>query len=166
MAFLTMSVVPRPVTALATDQKQQIEIDSEKGELDDAKNINTFTGNVVVTQGSIRITGDKMTIHYNKKKEIEILVVDGNPATYRQLPDASKVYDEAQAKHMEYLKKKNLVILTDNALVKQESGSLRSDRIEYDTAHSRVTATSEPAGTEEKNGKKGRVKIIIPAKPD
>lgn len=161
-----ISLAQQPVLALSTDQKQAIEIEADKGELDDARNINTYTGDVIVTQGSIRITGDKMTVHYNKKNEIEVLVVEGNPATYRQLPDSSKVYDEAQAKRMEYHKRENLVILKDNAVVKQESGSLRSDRIEYDTAQSRVKAFSEPAGKGNKSGKKDRVKIIIPAQPD
>ena len=164
--LIMLLLAQQPVMALSTDQKQAIEINADTGVLDDAKSINTYTGNVVVTQGSIRITGDKMTVHYNKKNQIEVLVVEGNPATYRQLPDSSKVYDEAQAKRMEYHKQKNLVVLKDNAVVKQESGSLRSDRIEYDTALSRVKASSEPAAKGEKDGKKDRVKIIIPPQND
>ena len=166
LMLILMSPVLQPAMALSTDQKQAIEIEADKGELDDARNINTYTGNVIVTQGSIRITGNKMTVHYNRKNEIEVLVVEGNPATYRQLPDSSKVYDEAQAKRMEYHKRKNLVILQNKAVVKQESGSLRSDRIEYDTALSRVKAFSEAAGKGTKPGKKDRVKIIIPPKSD
>ena len=166
IVLISMLLVQRPAAALSTDQKQAIEINADSGVLDDSKNINTYSGNVIVTQGSIRITGDKMTVHYNKKNEIEVLVVEGNPATYRQLPDSSKIYDEAQAKRMEYHKKKNLVILKENALVKQEHGSLRSDRIEYDTAHSRVQASSDSSGKTEQPGKKDRVKIIIPAQHD
>ena len=164
--LLPLAGIQRPATALTTDQKQAIEIEANTGELDDARNINTFTGNVIVSQGSIRITGDKMTVHYNEKNEIEVLVVEGNPATYRQLPDSSKVYDEAQAKRMEYHKKKNLIVLTDNAVVTQESGSLSGDRIEYDTALSRVKASSTPADEGTKPANKDRVKIIIPAQTD
>lgn len=164
LCFVMM--VQQPAMALATDQKQAIKIEADTGELDDARNINTYTGNVIVTQGSIRITGDKMTVHYNENNEIEVLVVEGNPATYRQLPDSSKVYDEAQAKRMEYHKRKNLVILINNARVKQESGSLSSDRIEYDSALSRVKASSTPAAKGENPEHKGRVKIIIPAQPE
>lgn len=166
VAPFIMLLAQQQVMALSTDQKQAIEINADTGVLDDAKNINTYTGNVIVTQGSIRITGDKMTVHYNKDNQIEVLVVEGNPATYRQLPDSRKVYDEARAKRMEYHKQKNLIILKTNAVVKQESGSLRSDRIEYDTALSRVKASSEPAGKGDKAGKKDRVKIIIPPQHD
>ena len=166
LALFFMSMVLRPAMALSTDQKQAIEINADTGELDNSKNINTFSGNVIVTQGSIRITGDRMTVHYNEKNEVEVLVVEGSPATYRQLPDSSKVYDEAQAKRMEYHKKVNTVVLINNARVKQEGGSLSSDRIEYDTALSRVTATSTPVPKDNQSGDKGRVKIIIPPQSD
>lgn len=154
--------IQQPALALSSDQKQPIKIEADRGELDNARGVTVYTGHVVVTQGSIRITGRKMTIHYNKKNKIEVLVVEGNPATYRQLPDSSKVYDQARAKRMEYHKQKNLVTLIGDARVKQEKGSLNGDRIEYDSAHSRVKAISNPAAKGSKPGAKGRVKIIIP----
>lgn len=166
LVFFLMLTVQHAALALATDQKQAIQIEADTGELDDARNVNTYTGNVIVTQGSIRITGDKMTVHYNDNNEIEVLVVEGNPATYRQLPDSSKVYDQAQARRMEYHKRKNLVILINNARVTQESGSLSSNRIEYDTTLSRITASSAPETKGKQPGDKERVKIIIPAKTD
>ena len=152
----------QPALALTSDQKQPIKIEADRGELDNTRDVTVYTGHVIVTQGSIRITGRKMTIHYNKKNEIEVLVVEGDPATYRQLPDSSKVYDEAQAKRMEYRKQENLMTLIGNARVKQEKGSLSGDRIEYDSAHSRVKAISEPAAKGAKPGDKGRIQIIIP----
>ena len=166
LVFFFVLMVLQPALALTSDQKQAIQIEADTGELDDARNVNTYTGNVIVTQGSIRITGDKMTVHYNEHNEIEVLVVEGNPATYRQLPDSSQVYDEAQARRMEYHKRKNLVILINNARVKQEGGSLSSNRIEYDSALSRVKASSAPAAKGDKPGEKERVKIIIPAQTD
>lgn len=154
--------VQQKAQALTSDQKQPIKIEADRGELDNARGVTVYTGHVVVTQGSIRITGRKMTIHYNKKNEIEVLIVEGNPATYRQLPDSSKVYDQAQAKRMEYHKKENLVTLIGDARVKQEKGTLSGDRIEYDSAHSRVRAISNPAAKGTKPGGKGRIRIIIP----
>jgi lipopolysaccharide export system protein LptA len=157
---------PRPALALATDSAQDIEIVANTSEIDDRRNVTIFTGQVIVTQGSIRITGDKMTLYYNEQNDIDTLVMEGNPAIYSQLPDASSVRDEARARRMEYQKLKNLIILIEQAQVRQASGSLSGQRIEYDTALSRVRATSEPAGkqTETKPGE--RVKIIIPAQPE
>ena len=151
------------VFALSTDQDQRIEIEADAGELDDARNINIYTGDVIVIQGSIRITGDRMTVHYTDDNEVDTLVMEGRPATYRQLPDDSDVHDEAQAMRMEYQKLNNLVILLNDARVKQTSASFSGDRIEYDSANSRVKVTSEPAGRPgEQQDNKERVKIIIP----
>jgi len=156
---------PRPLQALATDAAQDIEIVANASEIDDRANVTIFTGQVIVTQGSIRITGDKMTVHYNEQNDIETLVMEGTPASYRQLPDDSTVHDEARAMRMEYLKPRNLIILIDQALVKQAGGSLSGQRIEYDTALSRVRATSAPAGEAAEIKPGERVKIIIPAQP-
>jgi lipopolysaccharide export system protein LptA len=168
LLLLLVLAVPQPARTLTTDQEQAIEIEADTGELDDARNTNTYTGAVIVTQGSIRITGDKMTVYYNENNDIEALIMEGRPATYRQLPDASAVHDEAQAQRMEYHKQKNLVILIDRAQVKQAGGSLSGDRIEYDTLHSRVKVTSAPDSTEDgaRPGPAPRVKIVIPARPD
>lgn len=154
-------VIQQPALSLSTDQEQPIEIEADTGELDDAKNINIYTGNVIVTQGSIRITGDRMTVNYTEENDIDTLVMEGNPATYRQLPDNSKTYDEAKARRMEYHETKNLVVLIDEAQVTQAQASFSGDRIEYDSALSKVKVTSAPV-TE--GQKRERVKIIIPPK--
>ena len=158
-----LAAAPAHLAALSTDQDQRIEIEADAGELDDAKNINIYTGRVIVVQGSIRITGDRMTVHYTDDNQVDTLVMEGRPATYRQLPDNSATYDEAQALRMEYRKLDNLVILLNQARVTQTSASFSGDRIEYDSANSRVKVTSEPAAVspgEPQN--KERVKIIIP----
>ena len=162
---LASLIALRPVYPLSTDQDQNIEITAKSGELDDVKNTTIYTGNVIVDQGSMRITGDRMTVYYTDNNDYT-LVMEGRPATYRQLPDDSKVYDEAEASRMEYHKSKNLIILIDSAKVTQAKAVFSGDRIEYDSMHSRVKVTSEPgqAGETSKSGE--RIKIIIPPKPE
>src|SRR5690554_1491947 len=75
--------------ALSTDSGQPIEIEADTAELDDQKGITIYRGNVVVTQGTIRMTGEKMTVYYNKEKDLDTVIMEGTPATYRQLPDNS-----------------------------------------------------------------------------
>ena len=155
--------------ALSTDKEKPIEVEADSGQLDDIKNITIYTGDVVVTRGSIRMTGDKMTVYYDKDDNIETLIMVGNPATYRQLPDNSKVYDEAEALRMEYYELRNLVILLRKAKVRQERYNFSGERIEYDTELSQVKAWSDvdknQQGDKSKDAKKqGRVKIIIKPK--
>jgi lipopolysaccharide export system protein LptA len=153
---------------LSTDKDQPIEIEADSAELDDKKGVTFYEGNVVVTQGSIRMTGDLMTVHYTKNNDLDTVVLIGKPATYRQLPDKSDVYDESEALQMEFYKSKNLIVLINEARVKQKDVRFSGDRIEYDTEHSKirargsVTTSSKPAAEENATEpEKGRVKIII-----
>ena len=155
--------------ALSTDNDQPIEIEADSAELDEIKNVSIYRGNVIVTRGSIRMTGDKMTVYNTEDDDLEILIMEGRPATYRQLPDDSSVYNEAEALRMEHYELKDLVILIDEALVTQENLRFSGKRIEYDTLNSRVKAWSSPkdkqsAGASTTSGKKQRVKIIIKPK--
>ena len=157
-----------PVFALSTDENQIIEIEAETGELDDQNNISIYTGNVITTQGSIRMTGDKMTVHFNDNNDMEILLMVGRPATYRQLPDDSNVYDEAEALTMEYYELRNLVVLKRDGVVTQEKSTFTGECIEYDTVMSRVKAwsvTCEDRGKQITDPSKiKRIKITIKPK--
>ena len=95
--------------------------------------------------------------------------MDGKPATYKQLPDDSKIYDEAEALRMEYYVLKDYVILINKALVTQEGLRFSGDRIEYDTVNSQIKAKTEAKtesedGSEVRNKDSERVKIIIKKK--
>jgi lipopolysaccharide export system protein LptA len=155
------------VHALSTDKDKPIEVEADTAELDDVNNVSVYTGNVVLTQGSIRMTGDKMTVYNTENNELDTLIMEGRPATYRQLPDDSDVYDEAQALTIKYFDLKDLVILLGKAEVKQEGFFMKGDRIDYDTQLSQVKAQAaarkgEGPGAE----KQDRVKVILKKKKE
>lgn len=155
--------------ALSTDKDQPIEVEADYAELDDEKGVTIYEGNVIVTQGSMRINGDKMTVTYNEDDDLDTLIVTGLPAHYQQMPDDSEVPDEAEALQMEYHSLKNLIVLINEALVKQEGLRFSGNRIEYDTEKSKVYAHSShtvkeqtsDAKTENRND---RVKLTIKPK--
>ena len=167
LVFLLGLLTANHVQALSTDKDQPIEVEADSAELDDEKGITIYRGNVIVTQGSMRITGDIMTVTYNENSDLDTLVVEGKPAHYRQMPDNSKVYDEAEALQMDYYALKNYIVLMDNALVKQEGLRFSGNRIEYDTERSIVKAkgkTNTSSGNKDGSDKKdpnARVKIIL-----
>lgn len=55
-------ILSLPAVALKSDSQQPIQIDSVKQSLDLEKNITTFTGNVVIKQGSIDVRADKVVV--------------------------------------------------------------------------------------------------------
>jgi len=157
---------PASAFALSTDKDQPIEVEADEAELDDLNNVSVYRGNVIVVQGSIYMTGDLMTVYNTGEDELDYIIMDGNPATYKQLPDNSTVYDQARALRMEYYELRNLVILIRDAWVKQETSTLTGERIEYDTELSKVKAWSNPEGDARVTTpeKKERVKLILKKK--
>ena len=169
--IITLSFVCMNAGALSTDKDQPIEIEADRAELDDIKNVTVYYGDVIVVQGSIRMTGDKMTVYHTPDDELDTVIMVGKPATYKQLPDDSEIYDEAEALTMEYYELKSLVILKEEAVVTQEGLKFSGKRIEYDTLNSRVKAEGGVSHTieDKKDGsttgkKPERVKIIIKQK--
>ena len=157
--------------ALSTDKQQDIEIEADSAEMDDIKGITIYRGDVVVTQGSIKMTGHTMTVYFDDNDDMELVIMQGTPATYRQLPDNSEIYDEAEALQMEYYALKDYVILIDEALVTQEGLRFSGSRIEYDTVLSQVkakgsTKTAKQKDNKEQKKKDGRVKITIKKKKE
>ena len=157
--------------ALSTDKEQDIEIEADSAEMDDLNGVTTYKGDVVVVQGSIRMTGHTMFVHFDDNGDMELVIMQGNPATYRQLPDNSEAYDEAEALQMEYYALKNYIILKEKALVKKPDGSqMTGKRIEYDTVLSKTIAkgsvNTSVSNNNDKTEKKkdGRVKITIKKK--
>jgi len=169
LLIFILSLLSANVQALSTDKDKPIEIEADSAELDNKKGVTIYYGNVIVTQGSIRMTGNKMTVYFTDGN-LDTVIMTGKPATYKQLPDDSKIYDEAEALTMEYHELKSLIILKENAIVKQEGLQFSGKRIEYDTVSSRVKAEGgikqrqNGDGTEATGGKRERVKITIKPK--
>ncbi len=142
--------------ALSTDPEQPVNIEADTAEIDDERGVTEYTGSVVMTQGTIRIRADKVTI-YTGDEGLERAVLLGKPARFRQRPDNSDKFIRASAKKIEYLATKNMLYLIDNAKVSQGADSFQGNRLAYDTKRSIVKARKAKSG-------KQRVKITITPK--
>ena len=156
LTIIFFTLVINCAYCLSTDSEQNIEIEADTAEMDDVKKITIYRGNVVVTQGSIKMTGHTMNVYFDENNDMKLVVMKGAPATYRQLPDNSTVYDEAEALQMEYYALKDYVILIDKAQITQEGLKFSGKRIEYDTVLSKVKAEGKSSSTTKKENNKKR----------
>ncbi len=138
--------------ALSTDREQPIYIEADHADINDKTGISVYTGRVEVTQGSMRLDSDKLTVHM-KNDELEKAIAVGKPAHYRQRPDGKDKDVEAEALRMEYYATKDRIILIEQAKAWQGGDTFESERITYDIARDLVTAGA-------KDGK-DRVRIVI-----
>ncbi len=80
-----------PALAKTGDTDQPIHIESDQQSLDMQGNVVTFTGNVVVTQGTIKINADKVVVtRPGNEKGKEVIEGFSNPATFYQMQDNGK----------------------------------------------------------------------------
>ena len=154
--------------ALTTDSSQPVEIEADFAEMDDIEGRTTYVGNVIVTQGSIRMTGDKMRANFDENRQLTEVFLDGQPAYFKQTPDGGKEDIEGEGAQIQYLAKKNQLILIKDARLTQGSRLFTGYRINYDTKNSVITGRGTPqAGQAPASGggqKPGRIKVIIPPK--
>lgn len=119
--------------ALSTDREQPISIASDRATIDDANKTAIYEGQVIITQGSIQIDADKVTINYSDKQSIDKAVAEGNPARFKQTPDGGKPDFKAKALRMEYHAAENLLDLTREAELRQANDTFTGPHIVYDT---------------------------------
>lgn len=164
---LGLAFLARPGLALSTDSEQPIEIEADFAELDDEEGTTVYVGKVVVIQGSIRMTGDRLRVNFTPEKDLKEAYLEGKPATFKQTPEKGEdVHGEAL--EIEYHALESFLYLIQKAKMTQGERLFEGHRINYDTKKSIITAHSARAGEAAKDeiAKEGggRVRIIIPPK--
>lgn len=125
----SLLILSAPSYALKSDSAQEIVIRADSNTADLESNTTTFNGNVVVTQGSIKMTAAKLVGIRHKAGEEE-MIATGNPATFYQMMDDGKPV-EARANKIRYLKKTNQIILTNKASLSQLDSNYTAEKITY-----------------------------------
>ena len=131
-----------PAFAVTGDTDQPIHIESDQQSLDMQGNVVTFTGNVIVTQGTIKINADKVVVTRpggEQGKEI----IDDFP--FCQMQDNGKPV-EGHASQMHYELAKDFVVLTGNAYLQQVDSNIKGDKITYLVKEQKMQAFSNKGG--------------------
>ncbi|EOF4704109.1 MAG: lipopolysaccharide ABC transporter substrate-binding protein LptA [Klebsiella huaxiensis] len=135
-----------PALAKTGDTDQPIHIGSDQQSLDMQSNVVTFTGNVVVTQGTIKINADKVVVtRSDGEKGKEVIDAYGNPATFYQMQDNGKPVKGHAAK-MRYEVQNDFVTLTGNAYLEQLDSNIKGDKITYLVKEQKMQAFSNKGG--------------------
>ena len=124
---------------------------------------NVYQGNVSIKQGSIELTGDKVTILRSNDKVSDINVT-GNPARYLQDENTDNIV-RAMSQKIHYSAQQSRLTLIDNASLEQSDHTVESQRIVYDTAKKIIiagkTSVNNDAG---KSDAEQRVNITLTPK--
>ena len=148
------------VLALSSDKEQPIQVEADGMEIDEGKGVTTYSGNVVVIQGSIKLKADKVFV-YQSEGNTDRLEAEGKPAYFQQRPDGKSEDVKGNASRIEYNTNSELLYMIGNAVLYPGDGhKLTSQRITYDRVKAVMKAGAAVAGGK-KAVKSGRVKTIL-----
>lgn len=147
--------------AEAADRDKPIELEADTVTVNDAKKISTYSGTVILTQGTLVIRADKLIVHEDKEG-FQHSTSTGNPTTFKQKREGKNEYMEGSAQRIEYDGRMDKVQLYTKAWVKRGEDIVHGDYISYD-ANAEYAEVIGGAKTDGTPGS-GRVKAIIQPK--
>lgn len=126
-AVLLLSLVSA-VSALPEDRRQSINLSSDRATYENNQGI--YTGNVRMSQGSLKIAADQVIIIESDRKVTKV-VARGNPARFEQQPRSGEGIVEASANLIEYELDAEEILLQQNARIQHQGSTISGDRIVY-----------------------------------
>ena len=138
--------------ALPEDRNQPIHLEASRGQLDQKTGVSVYEGNVVITQGSMRLTADSVTI-YIKDNNFQRMEATGAPVNLRYKPTVDKPEVQGVSQRVEYDVASAKVIMSGNARLTQGQDTFTGDRVEYDLKSDVVRARGA--------GNNGRIQFTI-----
>ena len=133
--------------AASGDENKPIDVEADRAELDDARGINRFFGNVIITQGSRTVKGDKVVIKGEEGKD-QVMIVDGSrkkPAFFQHKNDDGTI-STGNSLHMEFYNDSGIVIFTQDAIMRHQGNTLKGEKISYSTKRDVVNALCDNGG--------------------
>ena len=146
------------------DRNKPIHLEADRVTVDDAKQIATFTGNVVLTQGSMILRGDRMEVRQDKDG-FKQGITWGNLAYFRQKREGYDDHIEGWAERIEYDSRADKVQMFNRAMLKRGQDEVRGSYISYDSSTEFFQVTGGGTKSAAARPGDGRVRAIMQPKP-
>ncbi|NEX61321.1 lipopolysaccharide transport periplasmic protein LptA [Noviherbaspirillum galbum] len=166
LALLTATAAVS-VRAEKADSQKPTNIEADQMAYDDVKQINTFTGNVILTRGTLIMRANKLIVTQDPAgyQHATLLAPQGGLATFRQKRDGpGDQWVEGQAERIEYDGRAELVKLFSKAKMRRLEGTRPTDEVEgefisYDSRAEFFSVNNTANGSSKPGG--GRIKAVI-----
>ncbi len=155
------------------DKERPAVINADHGSGDDLKQTQLYTGNVVLTKGTIILRADQLTTKQDPEGYnlgVAVATEPGKLAYFKQKREGVDEFIEGQAERIEYDEKSDAVRLFKRAVVKRlaagrDADEIRGDRIDYNTRSEVYTAQSNGQPTAGSTATKPpRITVILQPK--
>ncbi|WP_395340621.1 lipopolysaccharide transport periplasmic protein LptA [Ningiella sp. W23] len=130
------------LSTISTDFSLPVTVDSRDQSIDGKNKTSIFIENVVIRQGSLELTADKVEVDASQGSGQEIIIASGKPASYRQRKDDGS-WVNASANEIIYKVAAKSLSLDGDALIMQNEVSVTGDLIVFDMTKEQILASSD-----------------------
>ena len=148
--MLVTALINSSVQARQSDFTQPIFINADRTEYDEKTGVQIWSGNVEMSQGTMEIRADRITITLRDNK-LSRVQGSGSPIEFQQENEAGELV-KGNANSIDYNAETNSLALSGSATLTQPGQRLQSERIVFDINRQKVSA---------EGGNNGRVSIQI-----
>ncbi|HVB83701.1 MAG TPA: lipopolysaccharide transport periplasmic protein LptA [Rhodanobacteraceae bacterium] len=143
---LVLSALALPAWALQSDRQQPLNVNAQHFTAVKDPGVSRFSGNVTLSQGSLKGDAAQATAYTNADNKITRVVLEGTPAHLSQQQDDGSLM-QAQAQRIDYTPDTDTVILTGAAQVVQPGhGEFQGERLVYNTQTGAMQGESAAGG--------------------
>ena len=131
-ALLLAAAAATPAYAERADRLKPITIQADReGQIDLQRQVVVFTGNVVVSKGTMVIRASRIEVRQTPSGYDTAVAfgAPGKPATFRQKREGVDEYMDGEAERLEYDGKTDIVKFVNNAAVRRLRGATPADEI-------------------------------------
>ncbi|TMG74647.1 MAG: lipopolysaccharide transport periplasmic protein LptA [Betaproteobacteria bacterium] len=158
---LLLALAAAAANAEQSDSTKPTQIEANRMHADDARRMNIFEGNVVVTRGTLNIRADRIVVRQDADG-FQYATATGAPVRFRQRqdpkpPETEGVWLEGEAKRIELNEKTGKIELFESARVNRGGDEVTGNYILVDQRSDFFTVT--PGKGE------GRVRATLQPKP-
>lgn len=143
--------------ALPSDRNQPISLLADRATYNDKTGITTYSGNVIIEQGSMKLHAASIVANLNANKQISTVNASGSPAKFQQQLDTNRGIARGEAQKIVYNAETGILNLVGNAYLYQDGASIRGNSLKYSMNKGDIEVSGGGSGAS-----KGRVQIIIP----
>ena len=163
IAFFCMMLAYNFSHAERIDRDKPMHLEADHVSIDDAKQISTFEGKVLLTQGTMVIQGDKIVV-VQDKNGFAHGTASGHPASFRQKREGYDEYVEGYGERIEYSTQSETVDFFGQARMIRRQDEVRGDHITYNskTEIFQVQSVHNPSAD---SSSKERVHVTLQPKP-
>ncbi|GGB83603.1 lipopolysaccharide export system protein LptA [Marinobacterium zhoushanense] len=157
LCCLALSSAAPSVLALPEDRSEPINISADSASINEKTGVTVYSGRVEISQGSMKIRGDRIELYRSGDGDVDRIVAIGKPAQFEQQPKADEPVTHAYGLRMEYRISAQTVTINEQAKVEQGQDTFTGERIVYNMDKAIVDAYGSEDGDQ-------RVKMVIQPK--